>query len=452
MSIEISDVSETRKQCVVLYPCDNFVKDYEQKVRSFRGQLPGFRPGKVPRNVVEKRCASAFRQELIDAQMRQGWEHITQKYQPVGSPEIHIQPEKLWTTASSALDSDIKITISFDVPPVITPFDIHQLGLSLQPMPPEDPKERELFLSYLARQHGTEHPSEEPARQGDVVYADIMYLEDNKKEEDLKFTLTEEEIHPEFVANLVGKKELEQVNFEYTPIKYNKKGHHDHSDCDHHDHASCGHEHAEDSEKPLSVSVTIKKIARVTLATKEQIYKALFPNTDWDAQAFEEYVTKQLKSMAFKKYFKDNEEKVIEHLLALHPVEIPSAHYKEKHFATEQEKQDFEKNIRVDYIFQSYQAVLSQQVSNDDLSFFAEIFCEESSIPQMLFYYFLRSDKKFQQQFYHMVAQRSVVKAIIEAALPSNTSHPALEASEAAPVVSKKSKSSEKKAKDDKKE
>lgn len=240
MSIEISDVSATRKQCVIVYPSDEFLKDYQQKVRSFRGQIPGFRPGKVPKQVVEKKCGLGFRQELVDQKMRKAWEEIYKQCQPLGNPDIVINPENLFDVSITE-QSDITLTMSFDVPPTITPFELSQWGLTLDPVKPVSGDDAQKYMTYLSRRHGTEIETDAAAEAGNVVHVDMTYIKENKTESDLSLTLDAEEIHPEFVKQLVGKKAGDELEFEYTPIEYGKK---DHKHAHHHDHSNCsGHDH-----------------------------------------------------------------------------------------------------------------------------------------------------------------------------------------------------------------
>lgn len=436
MSIEISDVSATRKQCVIVYPFDEFLKDYQQKVRTFRGQIPGFRPGKVPKQVVEKKCGLGFRQELVDQKMRKAWEEIYKQCQPLGNPDIVINPENLFDISMTE-HSDITLTMSFDVPPTITPFELSQWGLTLESIKAVSSDEAQKYMTYLSRRYGTEVEKDAAAQAGDLVHVDMTYIKENKTESDLSLTLDAEEIHPEFVKQLVGKKAGDELEFEYTPIEYGKKGHkhahdHDHSNCSGHD-----HDHCHDEQQPLAVKVLVKKVSEVELAAAEKIYAEMSQDKEFSQEKFDEMIQAQLKQTAYKNHFRDNEPKVMEHLLTLHNIEIPGAHFQGQHFQSEQEKADFEKSVRHDYLLQSYGHFLKVQVPQSDINFFADIFCEESNIPPMFFQYFVRSDKKFQQQFQSMVMQRAVVKAIVDGLTPS----------EAVSVESAEKKPASKKAK-----
>lgn len=397
MSIEISDVSATRKQCVVVYPFDEFQKDYQNKVRNFRGQVPGFRAGKVPRHVIEKRCGLGFRQELVDNKMRNVWKEITNQHQPLGSPEINIEPEDLFS-APVAEQKDINMTLVFDVPPSITPFSLDQWGLSLEAIPAVTAEERQDYLSHLARQNGEEVLSDAAAKKGNVVHADITYAEDGRTEEGLRLILDDKEIHPEFVKQLTGKKVGDECSFEYTPISYDE-----------------GKSDKETEQKPLSVKVVLKTVATLEPASDEKLYEKLVPEEKFDENKWQELVSKNLDDQAYKNHFKANEQKVLEYFLTLHDIEIPQAHYEGKEFATDAEKADFEKSVRQDYLLERYGRFLDVKMPQDAVNFFAELFCDESNIPLPLFQHFVRSEKQFQQQFYTMVSQRMVTKNIIDA-------------------------------------
>lgn len=446
MSIEISDVSATRKQCVIVYPSDEFLKDYQQKVRSFRGQLPGFRPGKVPQNVVEKRCGYAFRQELLDERMRKAWEQIFKSnYEPIGSPEVVITPDDALSQPVNQ-QADVTLTIKFDVHPTVTPLEIASMGLEIDPIAAPTKEEVSNYLSFIAREHAQESDKEGVSELGDVVYVDIFYKKDNKTENDLRLVLHADEIHPAFVEKLQSVKAGDELEFEYTPVNYDKN-HHDHK----HD-ENCQHDH-HDHDATLDVKVTVKKVAKLDPASDEVIYKKLTNKDDFSKEKFDSLVQDVLKKTSEKKHFIANEEKVLDHLFSLHTIEIPQAQYAGKNFANEQEKQEFEKTIRCEYILNSYRQKMGVQLSEDLLNFFGDIFCEESKIPPALFSYFTRMDKKFRDEFVYMANQRAVVKTIIDSLTPDSAA-PASKDKAIAPAKaekkssSKKSKAAEEKVKD----
>lgn len=402
MSIEISDVSATRKQCVVVYPFDEFQKDYQQKVRNFRGHLRGFRPGKVPRHVVEKQCGLGFKQELVDTKMRAAWKEITDQYQPLGSPDITVEPEEA-LTSRQAKESDLSMTLVFDVPPTITPFALDQLGLTIEELAEPTKDDRAKYLRHLARANGTEVESDKPVALGDIVYADITYVKDDRQEQDLRLIIDEDEIHPDFVKQLKGKKVGAELEFEYTPISYpeGKKS------------------SKKDKAEALAVKVHVKKVVRLDEASEEKVYETLAPGETWDKVKWDELITKNLKAQAYKKHFRAQEQKVLDHLAGLHDVEIPQAHYEGKEFSDDNEKAEWEKSLRLDYLLERYGRFLEVKMPQDGINFFAELFCEESNIPLGLFQHFVRSEKNFQQQFYTMVSQRMVTKFIIDTLTPN---------------------------------
>ena len=73
MKIEVTDLSPVRKQMVVEVEPSVVDAETAAVLRRFATQvrIPGFRPGKAPKNVIEKKFQSAIVEELDDRLVRQ---------------------------------------------------------------------------------------------------------------------------------------------------------------------------------------------------------------------------------------------------------------------------------------------------------------------------------------------------------------------------------------------
>ena len=80
VNIEIKDVSETRKSLVVSLDSSEVSTEHQATVTEFAKQarLPGFRPGKAPANLVQKRfgkdIGEEFKQRVLNKAYRSGLE------------------------------------------------------------------------------------------------------------------------------------------------------------------------------------------------------------------------------------------------------------------------------------------------------------------------------------------------------------------------------------------
>ena len=93
MQVSVETTSALERKITITVPADkvdgaveNRLKDTARKVK-----IDGFRPGKVPMNVVRSRFGASVRQEVLGEVMREHFiEAITQeKLNPAGAPEIH---------------------------------------------------------------------------------------------------------------------------------------------------------------------------------------------------------------------------------------------------------------------------------------------------------------------------------------------------------------------------
>ena len=156
-----------------------------------RVQLPGFREGKVPPSVIEKRFGPAIDQELLDRVVGEAYRGVLDDrgLRPISEGEVGEVEFKP--------DADLTFDISFDVAPQVElartgGFEITRPSLSAG----ED--EVDKVLRRLQEQKGTWVPVEEGTpEEGDKVSVRIQRLaEEGDEPRPYEFTLGEEEAIP----------------------------------------------------------------------------------------------------------------------------------------------------------------------------------------------------------------------------------------------------------------
>lgn len=102
-----------------------FKSVYEKKLSDItKGtKLPGFRPGKVPKSLLDKRYGPALIQETTEEVVQQSLTQILEKEQlkMAAQPKVDIKPIKL--------GSDVEYTAEFESLPVIDAIDFKKLSL-----------------------------------------------------------------------------------------------------------------------------------------------------------------------------------------------------------------------------------------------------------------------------------------------------------------------------------
>ncbi|MFM7141764.1 MAG: trigger factor family protein, partial [Alphaproteobacteria bacterium] len=74
MKVEIEEVSPTRRKIAVEVPADRVASEFERAFRSVsqRARIKGFRPGRIPRPVLERFFGEEVRSQVATALVREG--------------------------------------------------------------------------------------------------------------------------------------------------------------------------------------------------------------------------------------------------------------------------------------------------------------------------------------------------------------------------------------------
>ena len=134
-------------------------------------RIPGFRKGKVPRDLVRRRFADAIRQTALEDLVRQTWELAREResLRPIGDPQIH----NLKWDDGAPLTFEIRV----DVKPELKLERLGGFRLARHHHRVTD-EQVESQLVALREQKAPWVPVAERARPGDLVEATIQNLDD----------------------------------------------------------------------------------------------------------------------------------------------------------------------------------------------------------------------------------------------------------------------------------
>jgi trigger factor len=83
---------ECSREVVIDVPADEVAKTYRNVAASYRkyAKIPGFRPGKVPENIIRRRFAAEIRKEVIDTLLPERFNKSVNELaiRPVGQPQV----------------------------------------------------------------------------------------------------------------------------------------------------------------------------------------------------------------------------------------------------------------------------------------------------------------------------------------------------------------------------
>jgi trigger factor len=219
LKVEVRDSEAGVSQKVLLIEVspEELNEDYEAILEDYRRRavLPGFRKGKVPRNVLELQFGHSLEHEVLERAVKRTYERAVKEHriQPVSYPSI----EKIRFDKGQPLSYEATV----DVRPTITPKDYFELNVA----PSEvtvGADEVERAIEELRQRTADWGPVEREAQPGDAVLVDYVRLNAKGKpihkseQKDALVELDAQGLLPEFRENLLGKKGGEHLDFTVT--------------------------------------------------------------------------------------------------------------------------------------------------------------------------------------------------------------------------------------------
>lgn len=205
-------ITETNKQGLthsfkVVVPAADFNAEVQKRIADAAGKvkLPGFRPGKVPLNVVEQKYGAALKGEAAEALIQEASRKAMEenKLKPADAPKVDV------TVFEDG--KDFEFTLTVEVLPEIKPVDFSKIEVQKLVSEVTD-KEINDALARLAQSRRSTEPSDEkrPTQKGDIVVIDFVGSIDGKefkggKGKDYYLELGSNTFIPGFEEQLIGK-------------------------------------------------------------------------------------------------------------------------------------------------------------------------------------------------------------------------------------------------------
>ncbi len=186
-------------------------------------RMPGFRPGKVPPNLVRKMHGEALRGEALQAAVNDGVQQLLSEkgLRPATQPQVDLDGEP-------TDGSDVGVKVAMEILPTVDDIKIDDLALEKLVVAADDAAMGEA-LKRLASQSQATAPAEAKykAKVGDTVVIDFEgrvdgELFDGGKGEAMRVTLGSGQLIPGFEDQLVGAKANDERTVKVTfPADYN---------------------------------------------------------------------------------------------------------------------------------------------------------------------------------------------------------------------------------------
>ncbi len=208
--VEIEDISGTKKRLRIEIPALAIEEKIKKALLDTQKKLkmPGFRPGRVPLDIIEKKYGKEIEQEVI--------EEIVTEYYARAVQETAIRPVSMPVLEEEfkfERKAPLKLTFLVEVRPEIKDINYESIAIEKREIKVED-AEIEETLKGLQESRAVYEPVEEPVKEEDLIIMDYEIPELNISYSDQVFKIGTDLFPEEFSKKLTGLKKSDSVEFE----------------------------------------------------------------------------------------------------------------------------------------------------------------------------------------------------------------------------------------------
>jgi trigger factor len=293
----IEDISSTKKRLKIEIPSEiieseikKILIDKQKKVK-----MPGFRPGRVPFSIIEKKFGKDAEFEALDKIIMEFYLNSVReaKLRPVSKPVIEESSE-------FQKDKPLSMTIEVEVMPYLEP---KYENISVKEVPYEV-KEEEIdsLLKKLTEEKATYESTDDSISFGDIVTIDYKTKEDALEKNDVILKIGNGPYPKEFFDSFIGRKKEENFSVQASfPEDWDTPF----------------------AGKKVSFEIKIKEVKKRNLpALDDEFAKDLgFDNI----ASLKDHIKENILSYKKADADKAKQREIIDHLLETHNFDIPEA-------------------------------------------------------------------------------------------------------------------------------
>lgn len=175
MQVSVETTEGLGRRMKVQVPGDRVDSQVRERLRNLatRAKIKGFRPGKIPPRVVERRFGGRVRQEVVDEVMRKSF------YEAVMQEQLRLAGDPTIEQIDMEPGKDLEYTASFEVYPDVTLAAVEEVKVS-RPVVEIAEQDIDAMIETLRRQHTRWSPVERGAEVGDQVIVSYTGTVDGK--------------------------------------------------------------------------------------------------------------------------------------------------------------------------------------------------------------------------------------------------------------------------------
>jgi trigger factor len=303
VSVEITQGLERR--LTISVPAETVDVEVKNRLRqvSKTQRIDGFRPGKVPPSVIQKRYGKSVRQEVAGEIMQRNFVDaiVAEKINPAGRPSF--------VAKSNEDGKPLEFEATFEIYPEVELKDLEKIVVERPDVEVNDSDLDEMFVT-LQKQHQTWKENNRVTKKGDKLTLDFNGRVDGEdfeggKAEGFELELGAGRMIPGFEQEITGMKAGEEKTIKVTfPDDY----------------------HAENLKgKEAEFDIVVHKTEGSVLPDVDEEFAKLFGVEEGGVDALRAEVSKNMARELTQAVKGKVKEQVIEGLLAGHEVGLPSA-------------------------------------------------------------------------------------------------------------------------------
>jgi trigger factor len=305
MQVSVETTQGLERRLTISVPAEKVDVEVKNRLRQLAKtqRINGFRPGKVPPSVIQKRYGKAVREEITGELMQRNFVEaiIAEKINPAGRPNF--------VAKSNEDGQPFEFEATFEVYPEVEIKDLEKIAVERQVAEVTDADIDEMFVT-LQNQHKTWKENKRKTKKGDKLTIDFLGRVDGEefeggKAENFELELGSGRMIPGFEKEITGMKVGEEQTIKVTfPEDY----------------------HAENLKgKEAEFDIKVNKTEGPVLPEVDDEFAKLFGVEEGGVEALREEVAKNMNRELTQAIKAKVKEQAIEGLLENNDVELPAA-------------------------------------------------------------------------------------------------------------------------------
>jgi trigger factor len=295
----VEDISATKKRLIIEIPAESIETEIKKGLLDAqrKARIPGFRPGKAPLGMIEKRFGKDIETDVLERIVP---DHYTRALRdanivPVSNPVVEEAPDY-------QRNAPLSMTVSVEVRPTVENLSYEGIAVKEVPVDVEE-SEVEATLTRLAEDKATYEVAEGAVQEGDLVTVDYTTSGGEETEaKDSVFKIGSGPYPKEFSDAFIGKNKDEEF--------------------------SCSVSFPADSQtsfagKDVSFRITIKDLKRRNIpAVDDELAKDMGFD---DLEALKKEVRENIEAAKKRGADMTKQKEILDALLSSHEFELPDA-------------------------------------------------------------------------------------------------------------------------------